>query len=68
MAQGSRATADVYVRRLAAFSRLMNVTPESLARMGDKPLRDLVMDFVELESKAKHAGSYIHSTVKAVNS
>jgi hypothetical protein len=68
VAQGSRATADVYVRRLAAFSRLMNVSPEALTRMGDKPLRDLVMDFVELESKAKHAGSYIHSTVKAVNS
>ncbi|MGI0156494.1 MAG: hypothetical protein ACREDE_10255, partial [Thermoplasmata archaeon] len=31
-------------------------------------LRDLVMDFVEIESRAKHAGSYIHSTVKAVNS
>ena len=68
VAQGSRATADVYVRRLAAFSRLMKVTPEALARMGDKPLRDLVMDFVEVESRAKHAGSYIHSTVKAVNS
>ena len=26
------------------------------------------MDFVEVESRAKHAGSYIHSTVKAVNS
>ena len=68
VAQGSRATADVYVRRLAAFCRLMRVTPEALVRMGDKPLRDLVMDFVELESRASHAGSYIHSTVKAVNS
>jgi hypothetical protein len=68
VAQGSRATADVYVRRLAAFSRLMKVTPEALARMGDKPLRDVVMDFVDIETKAKHAGSYIHSTVKAVNS
>ena len=68
VAQGSRATADVYVRRLAAFCRLMKVTPEGLARMGDKPLRDLVMDFVDFESRAKHAGSYIHSTVKAVNS
>jgi hypothetical protein len=68
VAQGSRATADVYVRRLAAFCRLMKVTPEALARMGDKPLRDLVMDFVEVEARAKHAGSYIHSTVKAVNS
>ena len=68
VAQGSRATADVYVRRLAAFCRMMKTSPEVLARMGDKPLRDLVMDFVDLESKAKHAGSYIHSTVKAVNS
>ncbi len=68
VAQGSRATADVYVRRLAAFCRLMKVTPEALSRMGNKPLRDLVMDFVDLESRAKHAGSYIHSTVKAVNS
>ncbi|MGI0133043.1 MAG: hypothetical protein ACREDK_08170 [Thermoplasmata archaeon] len=68
LCQGSHATADVYVRRLAAFSRLMKVTPEALARMADKPLRDLVMDFVDLESRAKHAGSYAHSTVKAVNS
>ncbi len=68
VAQGSRATADVSVRRLAAFCRLRKVKPEALARMADKPLRDLVMDFVETESKAGHAGSYIHSTVKAVNS
>lgn len=68
VAQGSHATADVYVRRLAAFCRQLKVTPEALANMGDKPLRDLVMDFVDLESRAKRAGSYIHSTVKAVNS
>jgi hypothetical protein len=68
VAQGSRATADVYVRRLAAFCRIMDVTPESISCMKEKPLRDLVMDFVELETKARHAGSYIHSTVKAVNS
>lgn len=66
--QGSRATADVYARRVAAFCRLMKTTPEELGRMGDKPLRDLIMDFVALDTRAKHAGSYIHSTVKAVNS
>lgn len=68
VAQGSRATADVYARRLAAFCRAMETTPESLAKIGDKALRDVVLDFVEAESKAKHTGSYIHSTVKAVNS
>ncbi|HUZ79742.1 MAG TPA: hypothetical protein VMV28_03890, partial [Thermoplasmata archaeon] len=68
VAQGSRATADVYARRLAAFCRAMKTSPEALAKLGDKALRDVVLDFVEAESKAKHAGSYIHSTVKAVNS
>ena len=48
----------------------MKVTPETLARMGDKPLSDLVMDFVRRceVPEPKRAGSYIHSTVKAVNS
>jgi hypothetical protein len=46
----------------------MKTSPEALAKMNDKALRDVVLDFVDMESKAKHAGSYIHSTVKAVNS
>ena len=36
--------------------------------MDDKPFRDLVLDFVSVESGLRRAGSYIHSTVKAVNS
>ena len=66
--QGSPATADVYARRLAAFCRLMNVPAEKIARMKPKALHDIVLDFVDLDVRAGHTGSYTHSTVKAVNS
>ena len=68
VAQGSRAAADVYARRLAAFCRRMKIEPEALVAMDDKPFRDLVLDFVSVEAGLLRAGSYIHSTVKAVNS
>ena len=68
VAQGSRATADVYARRLAAFCRRMKTEPEALVEMEDKPFRDLVLDFVTVETGLHRTGSYIHSTVKAVNS
>ena len=68
VAQGSRATADVYARRLAAFCRMMKTDPEALVHLEDKPFRDLVLDFVAIETGNRRTGSYIHSTVKAVNS
>ncbi len=46
----------------------MKIEPEALVAMDDKPFRDLVLDFVSVEAGLRRAGSYIHSTVKAVNS
>jgi integrase len=68
VSQGSRITADVYLRRLGAFSDQVKVPPLALVRMTEVKLRDLLLDFVAEETKKGRAGSYIHSTVKAVKS
>jgi hypothetical protein len=46
----------------------MKVTPTEIARLKEKQLRDLLLDFVAAEEKKGRAGSYIESTVKAVKS
>jgi integrase len=68
IARGSLITADVYARRLAAFSEQMKVEPLTLAKRPEKELRDLLLDFITEEERKKRAGSYIQSSVKAVKS
>ncbi|MDG6913348.1 MAG: site-specific integrase [Nitrososphaerota archaeon] len=68
VAQGSLITADVYLRRLGGFCGQMKVTPQSLSKLSEKNLRDLLLDFIAEEEKKGRAGSYIESTVKAVKS
>jgi hypothetical protein len=68
VARGSPITADVYARRLAAFCEQMKVEPLGFAKVSDKSLRDLLLDFITEEEGKKRAGSYIESSVKAVKS
>jgi site-specific recombinase XerD len=68
LAQGSRITADVRVRSLALFCRLTNTRPAGLARMAPKPLRNLLLDFVQAEQKLGKAGSSTATHLKAVKS
>jgi integrase len=68
VSRGSEVTAEVYLRRLGAFCEAHGLTPRRLAAMGEKRLHDLLMDFVSREEREGHAGSYIHSTLKAVRS
>ena len=44
--RGSEITADVYLRRLGAFCRLNNLTPQKLILAGVKAVEDLLMDYV----------------------
>jgi len=65
LARGSRATADINLRRLAAFCKSLGTTPAELARLNEKQLHDQFLDFVSAEEKRGVAGSYIVRTVKA---
>ena len=65
---GSKITGDVYLRRLGAFCVEMGKTPQQIIKMKDKPLADLIDDYVISREKKGNAGSYIKSTVKAVKS
>jgi hypothetical protein len=67
-ARGSPVTADVYVRRLAAFCSSMHATPKELAAKSERELHDLMLDCVSQMEKDGKAGSYIESTLKAVKS
>jgi hypothetical protein len=66
--RGSRVTADVYLRRLGGFCQNRGITPQQLASMGDDQLHNTVLDYVTWAEGQGHAGSYIHSTVKATKS
>ncbi|MFZ1023288.1 MAG: site-specific integrase [Thermoplasmata archaeon] len=46
----------------------MKVEPQSLAKLTEKELRDLILDFITAEERKKRTGSYIQSSVKAVKS
>ncbi len=65
---GSQITGDVYLRRLGSFCVEMGKTPQQIIKLKDKPLADLIDDYVILREKKGNAGSYIKSTVKAVKS
>ncbi len=67
---GSRITADIYLRRLRAFCVQMEVDRSALPtrKYKETDLRDLLVRFVNLETKRGSSGEYIRSTVKAVRS
>lgn len=68
VARGSVITAEVYLRRLGHFCNDLKILPGDLLKMSDDELYDLLLDTVsKLEGKG-YAGSYIHSTVKAIKS
>jgi len=65
--QGSKKTADVYLRRLRRFCEEVNISPMNLAMMQEEDLYYLLLDFVSSEQK-RVRGSTIHSYIKAVKS
>jgi integrase len=67
-ARGSQATADINLRRLAAFCTAVGKTPAALADLDERRLHDLFLDFVSSEEKRGVAGSYIVRTMKAAKS
>ncbi len=68
VAQGSRITADVYLRRLGAFCLRTGIAPDALPKKKEADLHALLLDFIDEETKRRKTGSFIHSTVKAVRS
>lgn len=68
LARGSRATADVNLRRLAAFCDSIRVSPHDLLKLDEKALHDRFLDFVASEEKRGVAGSYIVRSVKGAKS
>lgn len=69
-ANGSKITADVYLRRLRAFCAQMGVDRASLyaPKFKETDVRDLFVRFVNAEAKKGRSGEYIRSSVKAVRS
>jgi integrase len=67
-ARGSQATADINLRRLAAFCTTAGTTPAALARFEERRLHEVFLDFVSAEEKRGVAGSYIVRTMKAAKS
>ncbi|MCL4343569.1 MAG: site-specific integrase [Nitrososphaerota archaeon] len=68
VARGSKITADVYLRRLAAFCRSSKITPRELASLESKRIYDLLLDMVTEMEKQGKAGGYISSSLKAIKS
>lgn len=68
LARGSRATADINLRRLAAFCDSVQLDPKQLLTLSEKELHDRFLDFVASEEKRGVAGSYIVRSVKGSKS
>jgi len=68
LARGSRATADINMRRLAAFCVAVEITPAGLTRLDGRDIHNRILDFVSVEEKRGVAGSYIVRTIKAAKS
>lgn len=68
LAPGSRATADINVRRLTAYCESLEITPGGLARLDERDLHNHILDFTSAEDARGVAGSYIVRTVKAAKS
>src|SRR5580693_192909 len=68
LARGSQGTADVAIRRLAAFCDSTGTDPSTLLTISERKLHDLFLDFVSSEEKRGKAGSYILKSTTAVRS
>jgi site-specific recombinase XerD len=68
LAQGSRASADINLRRLDAFCKWAKTSPADLASMSEKALHEKFLDFVGAEEARGVAGSYIGRTLVATRS
>ncbi len=68
LARGSRATADVYLRRVGAFCETAKTTPKKFALLGELEIYNLMLDYVSAMEKEGYTGSYIDSTLKCLKS
>jgi integrase len=68
LANGSPVYAQVSARRLRAFLREMEVSAEDLVALEPRRLRNLIEDYLAIEKKRGHAGSYVRTTLKAIRS
>ncbi|MBS7609589.1 site-specific integrase [Candidatus Bathyarchaeota archaeon] len=67
VSRGSPVTAEVYLRRLGAFCESRGIDPQGLLSKKEDELYELFLDYVT-EMQSGYAGSYIHSTIKALRS
>ena len=65
--RGSPASAEISLRNLGNFCQNNHITPKQLASKSVPEIEDFLMDYVSVAQK-KHAGSYIHNTIKIVKS
>jgi len=68
VARGSFITADVYLRRLGSFCNYFDHKPKDLLTTSEDSIYNLLLDYVTSMEQRGYAGSYIHSTIKAVKS
>jgi len=68
VSRGSAVTADVYLRRLGSFCQGSNITPKALLALSEGELYNLMLDCVSSMERARHAGSYTESVLKAIRS
>ena len=67
IARGSPAAAEIYLRNLGNFCQTNQLTPRKLASKRPSAIENLLMDYVSAV-QSKHAGSYIHNTIKVIKS
>jgi integrase len=67
IARGSQAAAEIYLRNLGNFCQTNQLTPRKLASKRPSAIENLLMDYVS-KVQEKHAGSYIHNTIKVIKS
>jgi hypothetical protein len=65
LANGSRITADNYLRSLYNFSRRTGLSPAEVAGLSEQKAYEVLLDFVAAEQERKVAGSAILTYVKA---
>ena len=67
MRRSSPAASEIYLRNLGRFCETNKLTPRKLASKRPAAIENLLMDYVSAV-EGKHAGSYIHNTIKVVKS
>jgi hypothetical protein len=67
IARGSPAAAEIYLRNLGNFCQTNQLTPRKLASKRPAAIENLLMDYVS-KVQERHAGSYIHNTIKVIKS